>query len=83
MDDSTLATRKDAANRDKQYDLRTLVNHQISERICTFGFGLKYTWFGIISICQIFCQICKNLNRNWCLELSHLQKCCPLSVDVF
>jgi hypothetical protein len=35
MDDSTLATRKDAANRDKQYDLRTLVNHQISERICT------------------------------------------------
>lgn len=57
MDDSTLATRKDAANRDKQYDLRTLVNHQISERICTFGFGLKYTWFGIISICQMHCQI--------------------------
>lgn len=35
MDDSTLVTRKDAANRDKQYDLRTLVNHQISERNCT------------------------------------------------
>ena len=52
MDDSTLATRKDAANRDKQYDLRTLVNHQISERICTFGFGLRYVWFGIVSICQ-------------------------------
>ena len=48
MDDSTLVTRKDAANRDKQYDLRTLVNHQISERICTSGFGLKYAWFGII-----------------------------------
>ena len=52
MDDSTLATRKDAANRDKQYDLRTLVNHQISERNCTHGFGLEYTWFGIISICH-------------------------------
>jgi hypothetical protein len=38
MDDSTLVTRKDAANRDKQYDLRTLVNHQISERNCTLGF---------------------------------------------
>jgi hypothetical protein len=48
MDDSTLVTRKDAANRDKQYDLRTLVNHQISERICTPGFGLEYTWLGII-----------------------------------
>ena len=35
MDDSTLVTRKDAANRDKQYDLRILVNHQISERNCT------------------------------------------------
>jgi hypothetical protein len=56
MDDSTLATRKDAANRDKQYDLRTLVNHQISERICTSGFGLKYTWFGIISIYHIVCS---------------------------
>ena len=52
MDDSTLVTRKDAANRDKQYDLRTLVNHQISERICTPGFGLEYTWLGIISICH-------------------------------
>ena len=51
MDDSTLVTRKDAANRDKQYDLRTLVNHQISERNCTPGFGLEYTWLGIISIC--------------------------------
>ena len=57
MDDSTLATRKDAANRDKQYDLRTLVNHQISERICTFGFGLRYVWFGIVSICQIDNQL--------------------------
>lgn len=57
MDDSTLATRKDAANRDKQYDLRTLVNHQISERICTFGFGLKYTWLGIVLICQIYYHI--------------------------
>ena len=56
MDDSTLATRKDAANRDKQYDLRTLVNHQISERICTFSFGLRYVWFGIASICRIDCQ---------------------------
>jgi hypothetical protein len=53
MDDSTLVTRKDAANRDKQYDLRTLVNHQISERICTPGFGLEYTWLGIISICHM------------------------------
>lgn len=53
MDDSTLVTRKDAANRDKQYDLRTLVNHQISERICTPGFGLEYTWLGIISTCHI------------------------------
>ena len=70
MDDSTLATRKDAANRDKQYDLRTLVNHQISERICTFGFGLKYTWFGINSICLIVCQSCETLSRSWCLELS-------------
>ncbi len=48
MDDSTLVTRKDAANRDKQYDLRTLVNHQISERICTPDLGLEYTWLGII-----------------------------------
>ena len=48
MDDSTLVTRKDAANRDKQYDLRTLVNHQISERNCTLGFCLEYAWFGII-----------------------------------
>ena len=56
MDDSTLATRKDAANRDKQYDLRTLVNHQISERICTPGLGLEYTWFGVISICHIACS---------------------------
>ncbi len=63
MDDSTLATRKDAANRDKQYDLRTLVNHQISERICTFGFGLRYVWFGIVSICQIDCQ-CLSLLGN-------------------
>lgn len=53
MDDSTLVTRKDAANRDKQYDMRTLVNHQISERICTPGFGLEYTWLGIISICHM------------------------------
>ena len=61
MDDSTLVTRKDAANRDKQYDLRTLVNHQISERICTPGFGLEYTWLGIISICHIahYKVICK------------------------
>lgn len=35
MDDSTLITRKDAANRDMQYDVQTLVNHQISERKCT------------------------------------------------
>lgn len=55
MDDSTLVTRKDAANRDKQYDMRTLVNHQISERICTPGFGLEYTWLSIISICRIAC----------------------------
>jgi hypothetical protein len=48
MDDSTLVTRKDAANRDKQYDLRILVNHQISERYCTPGFRLEYTWFGIV-----------------------------------
>lgn len=48
MDDSTLGTTKDAANSDKQYDLRTLVNHQISERNCTLGFGLEYAWFGII-----------------------------------
>ena len=48
MDDSTLATRKDAANRDKQYDVRLLVNHQISERICTPSFGFEYTWLGII-----------------------------------
>lgn len=53
MDDSTLVTRKDAANRDKQYDMRTLVNHQISERICTPDFGLEYTWLGIISICHM------------------------------
>ena len=58
MDDSTLATRKDAANRDKQYDLRTLVNHQISERICTSGLGLKYAWFGII---WIYCNVSNNL----------------------
>lgn len=50
MDDSTLVTRKDAANRDKQYDLRILVNHQISERYCTLGFSLEYTWFGIVLI---------------------------------
>ena len=62
MDDSTLVTRKDAANRDKQYDLRTLVNHQISERICTPGFGLEYTWLGIISIYfTVLCiDICKS-----------------------
>lgn len=66
MDDSTLATRKDAANRDKQYDLRTLVNHQISERNCTFGFGLKYAWFGIILICQAN----RYTSILWCLELS-------------
>jgi hypothetical protein len=48
MDDSTLVTRKDAANRDKQYDLRILVNHQISERYCTPGSSLEYTWFGIV-----------------------------------
>lgn len=61
MDDSTLVTRKDAANRDKQYDLRTLVNHQISERICTPGLGLEYTWLGIISIClkAYYKAICK------------------------
>lgn len=53
MDDSTLVTRKDAANRDKQYDLRTLVNHQISERICTPDLGLEYTWLGINSICHM------------------------------
>ena len=50
MDDSTLVTRKDAANRDKQYDMRTPENHQISERNCTPGFGPEYTWLGIISI---------------------------------
>ena len=61
MDDSTLVTRKDAANRDKQYDLRTLVNHQISERSCTPGFSLEYTWLGIISICLMahYKEICK------------------------
>ena len=41
MDDSTLVTRKDAENRDKQYDLRILVNHQISERYCTPGFSFR------------------------------------------
>ena len=40
--------KKDAANRDKQYDLRILENHQISERNCTPGFSLEYTWFGIV-----------------------------------
>jgi len=48
MDDSTLVTRKDAANRDKQYDLRILVNHQISERYCTPGVSLEYTWLSIV-----------------------------------
>lgn len=48
MDDSTLATRKDAANRDKQYDVRQPVNHQISERNCTCGFSHEYIWLGII-----------------------------------
>jgi hypothetical protein len=47
MDDSTLVTRKDAANRDKQYDVRILVNHQISERICTRSFDFEYTCLGI------------------------------------
>ena len=61
MDDSTLVTRKDAANRDKQYDLRTLVNHQISERICTPDFGLEYTWLGIDSICHSEICICTSL----------------------
>ena len=46
MDDSTLVTRKDAANRDKQYDLRILENHQISERYCTL-LSLEYTWRSI------------------------------------
>lgn len=41
MDDSTLVTRKDAANRDKQCDLRILVNHQISERICTHSLSMS------------------------------------------
>jgi hypothetical protein len=72
MDDSTLVTRKDAANRDKQYDMRTLVNHQISERICTPGFGLEYTWLGIISICHMAyfnnLRICER--KRWCFELS-------------
>ena len=42
MDDSTLASRKDAANRDKQYDLRNFVIHQISERKGTSSLGLEY-----------------------------------------
>ena len=50
MDDSTLVTRKDAANCDKHYDLRTLVNHSISERNCTLGLVFEYVWFGIIKI---------------------------------
>lgn len=48
MDDSTLVTRKDAANRDKQYDLRNFVIHQISERKGTSSLGLEYVWLGII-----------------------------------
>jgi hypothetical protein len=48
MDDSTLAPRKDAANRDKQYDLRNFEIHQISERKGTSGLGLEYVWLGII-----------------------------------
>lgn len=48
MDDSTPIMRKDAANRDKQYDLLTLMIHQISERICTLASVRAYVWLGII-----------------------------------
>ena len=82
MDDSTLVTRKDAANRDKQYDLRTLVNHQISERICTPGLGLEYTWLGIISICLMACYkvICKH-GRG--VKSFPFARMCQLSNDFF
>jgi hypothetical protein len=78
MDDSTLVTRKDAANRDKQYDMRTLVNHQISERICTPDFGLEYTWLGIISICHMaYFQILRTRERKqWRFELSIRLRMC-------
>jgi len=49
MNDLTLVTTKDAANRDMQYDVRTLVNTRILNAVVLLASSLEHTWLGIIS----------------------------------